>query len=88
MCERIINTRQPIIRHNGMVFVGPTTGHYRGETIMESGLRYAEWIANEVMADHRFPTTACSCNSPDIVEVERTIEIDGEMVDIIANERV
>ena len=87
MCERIIETNQMIIRHEGMIFVGPLK-EATGETVREFMGRHIDWMTNEVMADHRFPSTACSCNHPDIVAVEREIEINGETVRIIANERV
>lgn len=83
MCERRLDTGQAVIRHNGMVFVAPLKGDMKP---MEYLSVYTAWIKNEVLAEKRFPSTACSCNTPDIIDVEREIEIDGELVRINANE--
>lgn len=83
MCERRLDTGQAVIRHNGQVFVAPLKGDMKP---MEYEPVYTDWIRNVVMGNRQFPTTACSCNHPDIQAVEREIEIDGEQVRIIANE--
>lgn len=85
MCERIKNTGQAVIRHNDMVFVAPLKGDMKP---MEYEKVYTEWLKNEVMGNHRFPNTACACNSPELFDVEEEeIEINGENVTIIANKR-